>query len=81
MWIGFFSEDVSVPKKGFLYFLIHYFYHFTQAVVIVFRMGSTTAGQTTVTPYSVAGLLMSPLAAVFTSTLMATGKPQSVRRR
>lgn len=46
----------------------------------VFRVGSTIAGLTTVTLYSVAGLLMSPVARVSTWIQMASGRPQSVRR-
>lgn len=82
MWIGLFSEDVSVPKNGLPFILILYFssLNFFLVFRFVFRTGSITAGPTTVTPCSVAGLLMSPVARVSTWTPTASGKPPSVRR-
>lgn len=65
MWIGLFSEDVSTKLRAYFIY-IHCFYKILLSFHCVFRMGSTTAGLTTVTPYSVVGLLMSPVALVST---------------
>lgn len=76
MWIGLFSEDVSV--------LINVSFHFRLPMFLVLwcpapRTGSTTAGRTTATPSSAGGPQMWAAGRVRTWTPMASGKPPSVR--
>lgn len=83
MWIGLFSEDVSVPctKLWLPLFLIHCLPKiFLLSFVFVVRRGSTTVGLITVTLCSAAGLLMSPAVRASTWTQMASGKLPSVRK-
>lgn len=78
MWIGLFSEDVSVKKKTLLLrFIVSATFPKT---CFWFRKEFTTGGPTTVTRCSAAGLTTTPAVHVFTWTQMGSGRPQNVRR-